>query len=204
MLWEIRRAFRKQLQSIVDKYEIGAEVHYKRRDCHEWKGPGVVIGQGVVIFARCGGTYVRVHQSRLRKVDEPQVKMEETEEENQIKTDENLLKTPAVVLGEEHDFWKQTWGDGINKKWTAWYYRKQSFCDPVQARERGPTLSHSTTDIEGLKLKVGQIIKYIDKETGQTYAGKIISRAGKATGKHKVVQHGVQWARGNCWIHGFH
>lgn len=66
----------------------------------------MVIGQGVVIFARCGGTYVRVHQSRLRKVDEPQVKMEETEEENQIKTDENLLKTPAVVLGEEHYFLK--------------------------------------------------------------------------------------------------
>ena len=35
----------------------------------EWKGPGIVIGQdGVVIFVRHGGTYVRVHHSRLRKV----------------------------------------------------------------------------------------------------------------------------------------
>ena len=37
-------------------------------DCVERKGPGVVIGQdGVMIFVRHGGTYVRVHHSRLRK-----------------------------------------------------------------------------------------------------------------------------------------
>lgn len=60
----------------------GKKVYYKRVDCNEWKGPGVVIGQySVVIFVRHGGTYVRVHQSRLRKVDDPQTKLEETERE---------------------------------------------------------------------------------------------------------------------------
>ena len=35
-------------------------------DCVEWEGPGVVIGQdGVMIFVRHGGTYVRIHRSRL-------------------------------------------------------------------------------------------------------------------------------------------
>ena len=33
----------------------------------EWKGPRVVIG--LVIFVRHGGTYVRVHHSRLRKAN---------------------------------------------------------------------------------------------------------------------------------------
>lgn len=44
----------------------------------EWKGPGVVIGQdGVVIFVRHEATYVRVHQSRLRKVDGLQAMLRE-------------------------------------------------------------------------------------------------------------------------------
>ena len=39
-------------------------------DCVEWKGPGVMIGQdGDMIFVRHGGTYVRVHHSRLRKAN---------------------------------------------------------------------------------------------------------------------------------------
>ena len=39
-------------------------------DCVEWKGPGVVKGQGgVVIFVRHGGTYVRIHHSSLRKAN---------------------------------------------------------------------------------------------------------------------------------------
>jgi hypothetical protein len=36
---------------------------------NEWKGPGTVIGaDGVVIFVRHGGSYVRVHKLRLQKV----------------------------------------------------------------------------------------------------------------------------------------
>ena len=70
----IRRALRKQLRPNDDRYETGDRVYYKRVDCNELKGPGVVIGQdGVVIFVRHGGTYIRVHQSRLRKVDHPEV-----------------------------------------------------------------------------------------------------------------------------------
>lgn len=64
----------------------------------------MLIGQGgVVIFVRHGGTHVRVHQSKLRKVNGPQEKLEETEKEYPIKMDENLFKTPAAVLDEEHN-----------------------------------------------------------------------------------------------------
>lgn len=71
---------------------------------------------------------------------------------------------------------------------------KSESSDPIQPGERDPMLSHSTTDIERSKLKVGQIIKYTDKETGQTYAGKIISRAGKATGKNRKW-YNVEYSR---------
>ena len=69
----IRRALRRQLRPTDEKYETGDKVFYKRTDCVEWKGPGVVIGQdGVVIFVRHGGTYVRVHHTRLRKANDVQ------------------------------------------------------------------------------------------------------------------------------------
>lgn len=73
-------------------------------DCHEWKSPGVVISQGdVVLFVRHGGTYVIVHQTKLRKVNKKQEKMVEPENENPIKTNENLFRTPTEALDEEHN-----------------------------------------------------------------------------------------------------
>ena len=66
----IRRALRKQFRPTDEKYETGDRVYYKRVDSTEWKGPGVVIGQdGAVVFIRHGGILVRVHQSRLSKVN---------------------------------------------------------------------------------------------------------------------------------------
>lgn len=48
-------------------------------DSKGWEGPGVVIGQdGVVIFVRRVGTYVRVHQSRLQRVDNSQAMLKES------------------------------------------------------------------------------------------------------------------------------
>lgn len=52
-LERIRRALRKQLRPNDDKYETGDKVYYKRADCVEWRGPGVVIGQdGAVVFCK--------------------------------------------------------------------------------------------------------------------------------------------------------
>ncbi len=66
----IRRALRKQLRPTDDMYVTCGKVYYKRVDCPEWKGSGVVIGQdGAFVFVRHGGTLVRVHQSRLSKTN---------------------------------------------------------------------------------------------------------------------------------------
>lgn len=183
----IRRALRKQLRPTDDKYETGDKVYYKRTDCQEWKGPGVVIGQdGVVIFVRHGGTYVRVHQSRLRKMNETQEKLGESESKNPFKTDDHLSKTPAAVLDEEHDFeseHEEVMAPTSNESLGV-AENSESSCDPVQPEGDGLPLTNTTVS-EGIKLKAGQGIKFTDKETGQKYAGKITSRAGKASGKHK-------------------
>lgn len=44
---------------------------------------------------------------------------------------------------------------------------------------------YSSISCEGLRLKIGRTVKYTDNQSGQTHTGKILSRAGKATGKHK-------------------
>ncbi|KAG7514300.1 hypothetical protein JOB18_030248, partial [Solea senegalensis] len=41
---------------------------------------------------------------------------------------------------------------------------------------------------EGLRLKTGQMVKYKDNESGQAHTGKILSRAGKGTGKYKYSE----------------
>ena len=64
----IRRALRKQTRSELGPFVQGDKVYYKRPDSTKWKGPATIIGQeGAVVFARHGGTMVRVHKSRLQK-----------------------------------------------------------------------------------------------------------------------------------------
>lgn len=87
----IKRALRKQLRANDDRYETGDKVYYKRADCPQWKGPGVVIGQdGVVVFVRHGGTYVRVHHTRLRKIDAQQAVLEDMDIQPEV-TDKQIL-----------------------------------------------------------------------------------------------------------------
>ena len=59
-------------------------MFYQRASSKEWKGPGTVLGQdGAVVFVRHGGTYVRVHPCRFRKVDHSNGMSQETIHEDE-------------------------------------------------------------------------------------------------------------------------
>ena len=61
---KIRRALKKQVRPKDEQFSMGDKVYFLRDN--KWEGPGVVMGQdNVVVFVRHGGTYVRVHTSRL-------------------------------------------------------------------------------------------------------------------------------------------
>ncbi|VDI58470.1 Hypothetical predicted protein [Mytilus galloprovincialis] len=63
---KVRRALRKQIRPSGEKFKNGDKVFFLRDN--QWKGPGWVIGQdNVVVFVRYGGTYVRVHESRIKR-----------------------------------------------------------------------------------------------------------------------------------------
>lgn len=85
---------------------MGDKVYYKRMDCPEWKGPGIVIGQdGEVVFVRHGGTCIRVHHLRLRKVN--------TEGEHQLVTHTGAENDVHCEQGQEFDYDKQETGETL-------------------------------------------------------------------------------------------
>jgi transposase InsO family protein len=89
----IRRALRKNVRASEDNYCTGDKVYYKKHDSKEWKGPGTVIGaDGMVVFVRHGGTYVRVHKLRLSRVRETEG---ETQEDSETES-ENTEQKPEV------------------------------------------------------------------------------------------------------------
>lgn len=157
----IRRALKKQLRHNDEKYELGDKVFYKRVDCPEWKGPGVVIGQdGAVVFVRHGGTCVRVHQLRLRKVtqehEEPHISCEKEDGEEQRSSDtyEDIEETNVESADN----------------------------DPLSASENAAT---ERQDDVNTNVKTGQIVTFRHAPNGGSQTAKVLGRAGKATGKYK-------------------
>ena len=70
---KLRIARRKQTRNTREHLDLGQEVHYKRKDDVNWKGPGKVIGQdGPVVFIRHGGFYIKVHCCRVQIADSQQ------------------------------------------------------------------------------------------------------------------------------------
>lgn len=150
----------------------------------------MVIGQdGAVIFVRHGGTYVRVHHSRLQKVDTSSTGLEVLD--NQRERPQNPNKLPETELREnfepENDIMEQVAPEnGLTEA--------EDVSEPPQMTElsnrdthgSSETLqTHSSKTSDGLKIKIGQEVTFTNNESGQKYAGKIISRAGKATGTHR-------------------
>ena len=81
---KVRRALRKNIRPSGEKFKNGDKVYFLREN--KWKGPGWVIGQdNVVVFVRYGGTYVRVHESRImRDINISSDKIETTNSDQMI------------------------------------------------------------------------------------------------------------------------
>ena len=67
---KISRALRNNIRNTeVDDLRNGDDVYYKRNDGQKWHGPGQVIGfNGKQVLVKHGGTFVRVHTTRLTKL----------------------------------------------------------------------------------------------------------------------------------------
>lgn len=151
------------------------KVYYKRADCPEWKGPGIVIGQdGAVVFVRHGGTLVRVHQSRLRKINTQDQKSQV--EQTLLDSRETASEKSSLTSVAESSDSKENISD-----------REVNTGEMVH-----PNMTQIETDVcgnpvssAGVKLKTGQTITFMKRDGGGLQRAKVLGRAGKASGKHK-------------------
>ncbi|KAL6481141.1 hypothetical protein MHYP_G00092210 [Metynnis hypsauchen] len=186
----IRRALRKQLRPTDDKYVTGDRVYYRRANCSEWKGPGVVIGQdGVVVFVRHGGILVRVHHSRLCKLN-PQDKQTGQDETNKNTESEGDMTHTALDSSDSDQ--------NTDDEQVTMSGREVNTGEVLQPLLTQTNVTETNTahmpcgPSADVKLKTGQTVTFVGRDDGIQHTARVLGKAGKATGKYKNwynVQH---------------
>jgi transposase InsO family protein len=190
---KIRRALRKQIRPSGDNYVTGDRVYYKRPDSVKWKGPGVVIGQdGVVVFVRHGGLCVRVHQCRLRRtcgsageggsvLSKPDIavisldKAVVSQDRADTPSDPNLEEAESDI-----DDDGQISGQ-MNNEGMVNNDEQISGQNNSEGTVNDSGQSH-TFRIQDQSVKPGQSVKFQLRDSGEVQVGKVLGRAGKASG----------------------
>lgn len=176
----IRRALRKQVRPGTEPYNTGEKVYYKRQGCKEWKGPGTVIGQdGAVVFVRHGGSWVRVHRSRLTRV--PNLSRDNVNSH----PDAESMSEEMTTRSQEQDTGLQ--GQASNEEDESDLSGEEAHDQSTQQVEElviAPDGVHRAD--KSICLNKGCIVKYQDRNTKEECVAKILSRAGKARGSNKT------------------
>ena len=202
---KLRRAVRHQVRtSIVESYNNGDMVLFKRNKCERWLGPGTVIGwENKQVLVKHGGSYVRVHPSRLRLYHSNEEKCLNGNQEQNINnailpqqiSDETLshsdneLRDVDLEPGENVDSEEQISGE-VEAEQNA------------TPRKRGrPSRLKSIPKFVALP-KPGQIIKckLTDDDDSGWRELSVISKAGKATGKNKHMMNVVMEEGEPFWL----
>ena len=212
---KLQRALRHQIRpSIGATYNNGDRVLYKREQIDRWMGPGSVIGsENKQILVKHGGTYVRVHPCRIMHYNSNPIYMPaesrpEATDQNQTFTLENNKSTEMSSRGQcDYDDMDEICEQ--NKEGSAetnvhdfenTYVQEQidsglpeQADEPVMRRtkQRGRPSTKKAKMPEVLLPKSGKVIfcKLNDEGGGVSdwKQLRVISRAGKNTGKNKNI-----------------
>ena len=175
----IRRALRHNVRPTdTSLIKVGDKVYYKRNNNDQWHGPSILIGKdGKQMFVKHGGSYVRVHSCRLQKAP--------LENQDGIGSSEKAPITEVRRICDtipEDDESNEESGDETEPNANGappLAETQRSAAEPIGES------SQQYVDTTALKLKTGNRLEVTDTISGETYTGKIESRAGKATGKYK-------------------
>ena len=197
---KLRRALRHQVRkSCSQSYGNGDRVLYKRNECDRWLGPGTVIGwENKQVLVKHGGTYVRVHPSRLsmysRKINDTcSTPVEEmsavTSAAPCIHTQKsNGESTAADLNGDVEPLEHVDQMDNMEED----EIRPQVVLP--RPRGRPPKRPHPSVSSKVVEVPTpGQVIscKLANDNEGEWRRMNVISRAGKATGVNKYMMNVV-------------
>ena len=199
---KIRRALRSNIRNTSsDNLVNGDKVFYKRNDDNEWHGPGIVIGRdGKQVMVRHGGTYVRVHVCRLnRSPDSTNVNQHpitiESPVHEEVKISTATSDCDASFSDDENGATVEIENGAIPDEMnTSAEVTSKNDSTEGNSDEIAAPAVHSVTNSDALttkrkatttKFNIGMRFEGVDTNTGEAVNGKIVSRAGKATGKHK-------------------
>ena len=206
---KINRALRGQIRQSGQQFTQGEYVYYRRDD--DWKGPGVIIGQdGVVVIIRHGGAIIRAHSTRVLKRINPTADSLNTSPLPMIKsvaanTESNSVLSKPLAIEFQNDDANavipcktEIKSIGLNQKMTNLSdFSGDSASSSITSGQQlnfdegientlnnlpmSETESVKMTDLS--KANVGTKVSFhLD---GERFSGTVVSRAGKAGGRHR-------------------
>ena len=174
--------------------QCGDEVYYKRLGSAEWRGPGNIIGiDGKQFLVKHGGAYARVHSCRLTKANTRVTDMDSGGNDNSSNTLSHIIDTSSVHNMAEHGFIDESLMESDDDE--------SAEPDNKDKEVNLDGNEQKAAEAGAVKVKIGQRIKGIDKTSGEWFSGKIVSRAGKATGKWSNCYNVQNASDGNIgWV----
>ena len=174
----VRRALRHKIRISERSYQPGDVVYYKREDSSQWLGPAKVIVQdGKVVFIRHGSYIVRIYVNRVvlqgeeygtspeSQVNNTPVSSQDVASSNEyirVVSEPDVSEPVPVAEGHAED------GDA-----SADLYERQTDI---------PDIRYDI--VPWRQIKVKDEIMYRERDTDPWNSGKIVSRAGKVSGKN--------------------
>ena len=180
---------RKQTRNTQDFFEIGAKVYFKRNIDKIWHGPGHAIGQdGATVYITQGGLLYKVHCSRTQLITD--FEHPPTFDTINLPANNDNLKTGRTL--------QKTNPNTINCDSDDEMYDEQT-CESNEIIDENINATARNTNVIEKNKELSNIDNTHDKTTKNIKLGrtvdfsiddndvraKIMSRAGKATGKFK-------------------
>lgn len=181
----VKRALRHKIRISERNYSPGDVVYYKKEGCVQWKGPAKVVFQdGKLVFIRHGASIIRVYVNRVVLRGEEYGKADVEGETSKFKSCENSVErghdSPVECDREsvvsDHDDEAEIMSG------------EQPVCLPNTGQSESVKVTpHGSVDNDYLSwknVKVNDNICFRCENSDSWTSGKVVSRAGKATGKY--------------------
>ena len=179
---KIRIALNKKVRE--HKFEeavVGDEVFYKRENENEWRGPAKVVGvSGKTVVVKHGDSLreiARVHVTRI------QGKLSGKEEFSEAKEDGSLNSESSAAAGERIDTQEE-------ENIVMGCRREEEEGDSEDSEEQDGGEEDVVEELP--KLRKGNRVRAINKDTGQVEEWTILSLAGKRSSKNWADAYNIQ------------